>query len=863
MSTQSKDKCPLCLETMDLTDKHLKPCKCGYEICLWCWHHIMEMDQKDECGGRCPGCRSIYNKDRILETSTSNQILKELCADKSNLQQEQTKLQKQKSVKSQSRVEEEPTDPNSVRVIQRKLVYIIGMPSEFASEKVLRQKCFLGQYGKIENIIIDNIGANHQLPDSGRVYVTFSKEEEAVLCIESVNGYILNGRPLKATFGVTRYCHIWLSNKVCQKSNCTYVHQKALAEDTCTKDDVGVFCARLQHLLGMNMTGPQQRSGSTLPSPGGCNSKTTICTGNSKDKICINVGVVPRDSNKDPGTPAAAILRDSVHPSGKPPSVVTAASHQLNNHESILSQQKKVSSKSQELPQLGPKGQLNEQLASSDDKSQASAHLGNEVPDSKQKTTAVNGTVETSWRKPHYANIVSQGSSAPSRRFTVLTRELTSTDTRSKATGQEAIWISKKLALLKDERNDRVTSPRSQDLKVVSQRPEEPPHRLTNQVSSAVVKSNAGAEEKSACSHTKDTPVQGKDMPLPVNTASSSATALQSISPTVLSNVSTSDAVTHTSVGTYKLSISHRKLSSESKPQILDQQKPSVSDVASVSDCRSILSNQVVCSDGKHQTSAQGGDHSSCTGEMTLSGDQTSSEQAESIRLTRPVSVLSSTDILAKDSNGRKRLVCPPGFKVLHNSSDSGNSVSMSSSTCSALCSTSDAPVQESCSITDQPDIIGWVSECLEDGGDTRQSNSVSIPSTLSSTDTIWRPTQLTGSSFGASNHCVLPPYHGGMLQCMSGDQSPMICCCTFPSVSSIPNQKPAYWNGGASSYMAPGGYNTFYQNTASGMRTGMVGTLLQQPSPPGLYNDWTSGSTDSGLNSAQVGRPYSMYSLF
>ncbi|KAM0918100.1 hypothetical protein ACQ4PT_009065 [Festuca glaucescens] len=129
----------------------------------------MEMDRKDECGGRCPGCRSIYNKDRILETSTSNQILKELCADKSNLQQEQTKLQKQKSVKSQTRVVEEPIDPNNVRVIQRKLVYIIGMPSEFASEKVLRQKSFLGQYGKIENIIIDNIGANQQLPDSGRV----------------------------------------------------------------------------------------------------------------------------------------------------------------------------------------------------------------------------------------------------------------------------------------------------------------------------------------------------------------------------------------------------------------------------------------------------------------------------------------------------------------------------------------------------------------------------------------------------------------------------------------------------------------------------------------------------------------------
>ena len=35
--------------------------------------------------------------------------------------------------------------------------------------QLLIQKNFLGQYGKIENIIIDNIGANQQIPDSGRV----------------------------------------------------------------------------------------------------------------------------------------------------------------------------------------------------------------------------------------------------------------------------------------------------------------------------------------------------------------------------------------------------------------------------------------------------------------------------------------------------------------------------------------------------------------------------------------------------------------------------------------------------------------------------------------------------------------------
>lgn len=250
--------------------------------------------------------------------------------------------------------------------------------------------------------------------------------------------------------------------------------------------------------------------------------------------------------------------------------------------------------------------------------------------------------------------------------------------------------------------------------------------------------------------------------------------------------------------------------------------------------------------------------------EMTLSGDQGSSQHTESVLLPRPVGVLSSTDIAAKDSKGRKRQVCPPGFKELHHSSDSGKFVSVSSSTCSALCSTSDSLVQDSCSITDQPDIISWVSECLEDDGDTKHSNSVSISSTLSSTDTIWRCTQYPGSVFsGASNQLLVSPYTSGYLQCMGGVENTTRCCCAFPPISSTPNQKPAYWNGSANSYMSTGGYDAFCQNSTSGMKAGMIGTLFQQPSPPSLYNDWTNGNADSGFKSSQVDLSYPMYSLF
>ena len=44
--------CPLCMEDMDVTDKNFRPCKCGYQICLFCYNKI-----KDNHNGACPACR--------------------------------------------------------------------------------------------------------------------------------------------------------------------------------------------------------------------------------------------------------------------------------------------------------------------------------------------------------------------------------------------------------------------------------------------------------------------------------------------------------------------------------------------------------------------------------------------------------------------------------------------------------------------------------------------------------------------------------------------------------------------------------------------------------------------------------------
>lgn len=36
------------------------------QICVWCWHHILDMAEKDDTEGRCPACRAPYDKEKIV-----------------------------------------------------------------------------------------------------------------------------------------------------------------------------------------------------------------------------------------------------------------------------------------------------------------------------------------------------------------------------------------------------------------------------------------------------------------------------------------------------------------------------------------------------------------------------------------------------------------------------------------------------------------------------------------------------------------------------------------------------------------------------------------------------------------------------
>ncbi|KAI7730960.1 hypothetical protein M8C21_005766 [Ambrosia artemisiifolia] len=259
MSDEGEKTCPLCAEEMDLTDQQLRPCKCGYDICVWCWHHVMEMAEKDGTEGRCPACRTPYNKEKIVGTASKcERLVAEMSVEKNK-----------KSQKGKTKASEGRKHLSSVRVIQRNLVYIVGLPLNLADEDLLQRKEYFGQYGKVLKVSISRTAAGaiqHFANNTCSVYITYSKEDEAIRSIQSVHGFVLEGRPLRACFGTTKYCHAWLRSMPCTNPDCLYLHEFGSQEDSFTKDEIisEYTRGRVQQVTGATNE-LQRRSGNILP----------------------------------------------------------------------------------------------------------------------------------------------------------------------------------------------------------------------------------------------------------------------------------------------------------------------------------------------------------------------------------------------------------------------------------------------------------------------------------------------------------------------------------------------------------------------------------------------------------------------
>ncbi|XP_044764021.1 uncharacterized protein LOC123320695 isoform X2 [Coccinella septempunctata] len=208
-SGEEQVECPLCMEALEVDDLNFFPCTCGYQICRFCWHRI----RTDE-NGLCPACRKAYSEDPADFIPLSKEQVAKLKADKRHRDQQR-----------KAKLSENRKHLASVRVVQRNLVFVVGLPVRLADPELLKKHEYFGKFGKIHKVVINQSTsyAGSQGP-SASAYVTYMKSDDALRAIQSVNNIMIDGRMLKSSLGTTKYCSHFMKNQPCPKADCMYLH---------------------------------------------------------------------------------------------------------------------------------------------------------------------------------------------------------------------------------------------------------------------------------------------------------------------------------------------------------------------------------------------------------------------------------------------------------------------------------------------------------------------------------------------------------------------------------------------------------------------------------------------------------------
>jgi len=249
------EDCPLCCNPFDATDKHFRPCKCGYQICAWCWHQLMELAAKDDKVAQCPACRQDYDESSIVFDAPPPEVL---------AAEEQRKKKKGGAGGSGGDNETGGSSgftipaPNAaaiaadkaagadggsrkhlfnVRVIQRNLVYVVGLNVQYCREDVLRRGDLFGRFGRIVKLQV-SLPKPGDFQRQGSAYVTYHRGEDAARCIKGVDGTTLDGKVLRACFGTTKYCNAFLRYQQCSNPDCLYLHDMGSDNDSFTKEEM-------------------------------------------------------------------------------------------------------------------------------------------------------------------------------------------------------------------------------------------------------------------------------------------------------------------------------------------------------------------------------------------------------------------------------------------------------------------------------------------------------------------------------------------------------------------------------------------------------------------------------------------------
>lgn len=185
--------------------------------------------------GRCPNCREAYDETKLLAI----QSLKtdDLSEDAAN-RKKKKKGERKRGIKLSG---QERRNLQELRILQKNLVYAVGLSLDICIESVLAQNEFFGQFGPIKKISVNrsspySSGQSRNGP-TGAAYVTFENDDDAANCVSVIDGAVWDGHYIRACFGTTKYCQAFLKGAQCNNPDCLYMHY-LVNEGTFTKEEM-------------------------------------------------------------------------------------------------------------------------------------------------------------------------------------------------------------------------------------------------------------------------------------------------------------------------------------------------------------------------------------------------------------------------------------------------------------------------------------------------------------------------------------------------------------------------------------------------------------------------------------------------
>ena len=141
------------------------------------------------------------------------------------------------------------SDYTTLRILQKNVVYVIGLSSSLANKNILSSWQFFGQYVHITKIVVNKSGYSQSFKNDTTysAYVTYSSQEEAAIALLAIDNCVVDGHVIRGSFGTTKYCTFFLKGIECANKECLYLHQFGDEEDTVLKEEISgankqLFC---------------------------------------------------------------------------------------------------------------------------------------------------------------------------------------------------------------------------------------------------------------------------------------------------------------------------------------------------------------------------------------------------------------------------------------------------------------------------------------------------------------------------------------------------------------------------------------------------------------------------------------------